>query len=52
MNVNGAALLTGLGELHESLMQSCGPVLVIRTVMWFHVSHLHRHVEPCHVVSN
>lgn len=47
MNVNGAALLTGLGELHESLMQSCGSMSVICTGMWSFVSRSYSHVMPC-----
>ena len=47
MNVNGAALLTGLGEPYESLMQSCGPLSVTCIVMWSLISHLHRHMGPC-----
>ena len=46
MNVNGAALLTGLGELFESLMQSCDRVSVTCMVMWSSISHLHGHVVP------
>ena len=51
MNVNGAALLTGLGEPYESLMQSCGPLSVTCIVMWSLISHLHRHTGPCQSVS-
>ena len=33
MNMNGGALLTGLGELYESLVQSCGALSVTCTAM-------------------
>ncbi len=46
MNMNGGALLTGLGELYESLVQSCGALSVTCTAMWYPISHMHSHVVP------